>query len=121
MEEESNLAKWLAREAHLSHKHEEILAKREMLLAENESRMSSQQKKLQLTTHDFQRTKARNEQLVQELKALQSGLGKKATMCTSNAQFISLQESYWKMVKQEYPRWIAGNEACNSKEQKERQ
>lgn len=117
MEERNKLTKWLAREAQLNHKHEEILVKREMLLAENEALMSSQQKKLQLTSSDFQRTKARNEQLVQELEALQNGLGKMASMCSNDAQFISLKESYWKMVEQEFPRWIARNEASKSKDQ----
>lgn len=41
------------------------LAKREMLLAANESLVGTQQKKLQVTADDFHRTKARNDQLVQ--------------------------------------------------------
>jgi len=40
------------------------LAKREMLLAANESLVGTQQKKLQVTADDFQRTKTRNDQLV---------------------------------------------------------
>ena len=40
------------------------LAKREMLLATNESLVGTQQKKLQVTADDFRRTKTRNDQLV---------------------------------------------------------
>ena len=40
------------------------LAKREMLLAANESLVGTQQKKLQVTADDFHRTKTRNDQLV---------------------------------------------------------
>ncbi|XP_078360654.1 centrosomal protein 15-like [Oculina patagonica] len=110
MKDSTKYTKWLAREAQLSQKHEEILGKREMLLAANESLVGTQQKKLQITAEDFQRTKARNDQLVKELEALQSGLEKKAHRASKDAEFIGLQESYWKMVEQEFPRWIARNE-----------
>lgn len=40
------------------------LAKREMLLAASESLVGTQHKKLQVTADDFQRIKARNDQLV---------------------------------------------------------
>ena len=40
------------------------LAKREMLLAANESLVGTQQKKIQVTADDFHRTKTRNDQLV---------------------------------------------------------
>lgn len=40
------------------------LAKREMLLAASESLVGTQQQKLQLTADGFQKTKARNDQLV---------------------------------------------------------
>jgi len=43
------------------------------------------------------------------LEALQSGLEKKASVSSNDAKFIGLQESYWKMVEQEFPRWIARN------------
>lgn len=109
MEDQTKYTKWLAREAQLSQKHEEILAKREMLLAANESLVGTQQKKLQVTTDDFHRTKTRNDQLVKELDALQTGLEKKACVSSNDAKFIGLQESYWNMVEQEFPRWIARN------------
>ncbi|KAJ7382239.1 hypothetical protein OS493_036273 [Desmophyllum pertusum] len=118
---QTKFTKWLAREAQLSQKHEEILAKREMLLAANESLVGTQQKKLQITADDFQRTKARNDQLVKELEALQNGLEKKASMSSNDVEFIGLQESYWKMVEQEFPRWIARNEVNSKKEQKKSQ
>jgi len=118
MEEQSKYTKWLAREAQLSQKHEEILAKREMLLAASESLVGTQQQKLQLSIDGIQKAKARNDQLVKELETLQSGLKKKASLSSSDAEFIGLQESYWKMVEEEFPRWITRNEMGSKKDQK---
>ncbi|CAH3154689.1 unnamed protein product [Porites lobata] len=120
MAEEARFSKWLAQEAQLSQKHEEILAKREMLLVASESLVGAQQKQLQLTADDFQRINARNDQLVKEFETLQSGLEKKSSMSSSpgEAEFIGLQESYWKMVEEEFPRWMARNESSSKKEYK---
>lgn len=116
MEDQTKYTKWLAREAQLSQKHEEILAKREMLLTANESLVGTKEKKIQVTADDFYRTKTRNDQLVKELEVLQSGLEKKASISSNNAKFIGLQESYWKLVEQEFPRWIARNKDSSKTE-----
>ncbi|XP_068711688.1 centrosomal protein 15-like [Montipora capricornis] len=107
MDDRIKYTKWLAREAQLSQKHEEILAKREMLLAANESLIGTPQKHFQDTLHGFQRTKTRNDQLIKELEALQSGLQNKVSLLACDAKFIGLQASYWKMVEEEFPRWNA--------------
>ncbi|CAH3194109.1 unnamed protein product [Porites evermanni] len=89
-----------------------------MLLVASESLVGAQQKQLQLTADDFQRINARNDQL--EFETLQSGLKKKSSMSSSSgeAEFIGLQESYWKMVEEEFPRWMARNESSSKKEHK---
>lgn len=55
------------------------------------------------------RSSAEPEARRNELDALQTGLEKKACVSSNDAKFIGLQESYWNMVEQEFPRWIARN------------
>ncbi|XP_074614484.1 centrosomal protein 15-like [Acropora palmata] len=106
--------KWLAREAQLSQQHEEILAKREMLLAANESRMVASQQNFQSTLHGFQIIETRNDQLIKELDGLQSRLKKKAEPSFDcDVKLIGLQASYWKMVEEEFPKWIERTKTSN--------
>merc|ERR1719494_92290 len=50
--------------------------------------------------------KTRNAKLLEDIEESQSRLRQKA-FATNSAHFIGLQESYWKMVEAEAPKWLA--------------
>lgn len=98
----------LTKEIALNHRHEEILAKRELLLQSRESLINSKTDQVQVTVGDWHKAKERNEQLIRELEEIYHGL-QRAAHTPDDATFVGMRDSYWKMVEEEHPRWLADN------------
>ncbi|XP_001638600.2 uncharacterized protein LOC5518720 isoform X1 [Nematostella vectensis] len=96
----------LLAESKLHHKHDEILAKRELLLASGELLEKNRTKNQKTIKTSFINSKARNDQIVQELEATHKSL-KKRTNESNDPTFLAMRNNYMGVVEKESPIWLA--------------
>ncbi|KAK3732286.1 hypothetical protein QZH41_014422, partial [Actinostola sp. cb2023] len=82
--------KWLAEEMELNHKHEELLAKREMVLATTSSVYKTKEIRQKSRKMNLLRATTRNDQLIQEVEKAHQSLGNKVNSSAA-VSFIALR------------------------------
>ncbi|XP_032219267.2 uncharacterized protein LOC5518720 isoform X2 [Nematostella vectensis] len=100
----TNLGEALIHGRHLFQKI--CLAKRELLLASGELLEKNRTKNQKTIKTSFINSKARNDQIVQELEATHKSL-KKRTNESNDPTFLAMRNNYMGVVEKESPIWLA--------------
>ncbi|XP_078001199.1 centrosomal protein 15-like [Glandiceps talaboti] len=95
---------YLEREIELNQLHEDILARREVLLRHSEWHLGNMQKRKANSAAVLAVAKERNQNLLEDINKIQADLRSKGGKGFS-PKLQAFQESYWSMMEKELPGW----------------
>ncbi|XP_009995311.1 PREDICTED: uncharacterized protein C3orf14 homolog [Chaetura pelagica] len=99
------MSSYLAQEAHLARRHEEILSQRSELLQQMETYLGDKKTKKTWQTQAADAAHKRNAALLNDIQAAKKKLQERVKKLLPHPDTVKLETLYWASVKESLPKW----------------